>query len=230
MRWIGQGNWQALVNYLKDGTATLTSNLALLSAWTGNVTYIISAKNSTDNVLLYPAPQNLKHLLDVGTNLYMTPTSTLQYYTIDGGYFRLIDGGTTSSDSIYLRYVKQHSDLSVDAAASTVITDTCTTSGTTVSAFTGVIATHAGGRFVGTDSGGHTFDRLITAYVSSTSFTIDSAVTDDGSTCTGYIVPPSQNDIEIDSQYWDQVLNEAFYIYCGRYPTQSNIARLHLGT
>jgi len=226
-KWIASQNWMALRLYVKDGSASLTANTALLSAWTGGVFEIISAKNTTDNLLVYPMPEDLKHYLELGTNPYISPSLTLQYYTKDSGYFKLLDGTVTSTDTIYLRYVKEHTDLTTGAGASTVVYDgTCTTLLTAVTNFTGVLSTHVGGRFVGTDTGGHTFDRLITAYVSSTAFTIDSAVTDDGATCAGYIIPPSQNDIEIDSQYWDEVLQEAFKIYVQRYPTTMNIARL----
>lgn len=233
VRWATNRNWMALRSYIKDGTATLSSGQSLLSAWTGTPFIILSAKNSTDNVIVRPVPQELKHVMDVSLNSYLVPSTTDQYYSIENGYFTLLDNTGTSTDSIYLRYVKEHTDLSVGAGASTVVYDasfTYTVATLTISNFTGVISTHVGGKLIGTDAGGNLFERLITGYVSSTSFTIDSALTNAGTACTsGYIVPPSQNDIEIDSQYWDEVLQEAYKIYLRRYPIKDNIARLQVG-
>jgi hypothetical protein len=229
-KWLASQNWRALRSYIKDGSASLTAGSALLSAWSGNVFEIISAKNTTDSVFVYPMDEDLKHFLELGNSQYISPSLFNQYYAIDNGYFRLLDGVGTSTDTIYLRYIKEHTDLAVGSGASTLVYDasfTYTVATLTITNFTGVISTHVGGRLVGTDAGGNLFDRGITSYISSTSFTIDSALTNAGTACTvGYITPPAQNDIEIDSQYWDEVLEEAFKIYIQRYPTEKNIARI----
>ncbi len=217
-KWAANRDWMALRHYIKDGTATLSAGASLLTAWTGTPFIIISARNSTDGMVIKPVPSELKHYFDTGEySNYFAPSTTKQYYSVENGYFTLLDGTGTSTDTIYLRYIKQHTDLTAGAGASTVVQDTDFTSLlTAITNFTGVLSTHVGGRFVGTDSDSNHFDRLITAYVSSTAFTIDSALTADGATGTGYIVPPSQNDIEIDSQYWNEVLQEAFNIFLQR--------------
>jgi hypothetical protein len=214
---------------------SLTGGQSLLSAWTGNVSVILSAKNSTDNVIVSPVPQALKHAFDVALNQYLSPSASNQFYSIENGYFTLLDGTGTSTDSIYLRYVKEHADLSVGAGASTVVYDAAFSiapvgTGTIVTDFGGVIATHVGGTLTGKDNSGNPFSRLITSYISSTSFTIDSTVTSAGSCTLGYITPPSQNDIEIDSQYWDEVLQEAYKIYLKRYPTEKNLRALQVAS
>jgi hypothetical protein len=234
-KWVINENWMALRNYIKDGTVSLTGGQSLLTAWTGNVSVILSAKNSTDNVFVHPVPQWLKHAFDVALNQYLSPSATNQFYSIENGYFTLLDGTGTSTDAIYLRYVKEHSDLSVGAGASTVVYDAAFTvspsgTGLIVTDFTGVIATHVGGTLTGKDNSGNPFSRLITSYISSTSFTIDASLTDNGNCTLGYITPPSQNDIEIDSQYWDEVLQEAYKIYLKRYPTDKNLARLQVAS
>jgi hypothetical protein len=224
----------ALRSYLKDGTATLTAGQSLLTAWTGTPSTILSAKNSTDNVIIQPVPQGLKHVFDTAMySNYFAPSATNQYYSIENGYFTLLDGTGTSVDSIYLRYVKEHSNLSAGATASTILYDasfTYTVATLTISLFGSSIATsHVGGRVTGTDAGGNYFDRLITGYVGTGSFTIDSALTNAGTACTaGYVIPPSQNDIEIDSQYWDEVLQEAYKTYLKRVPTENNLRSLQV--
>jgi hypothetical protein len=231
-KWLSEQNWMALRFYIKDGTATLSANIALLTAWTGTVWEILSAKNNTDSKIILPAPENIKYEMMDGVNIYLTPTIDKQYYVKDAGYFRLLDGKTDTADVIYLRYIKEHTDLSVAAGASAPVYDasfTYTVATLTITNFTGVITTHVGGKLVGTDAGGNLFERLITGYVSSTSFTIDSALTNAGTACTlGYIIPPSQNDIEIDSQYWDEVLQSAYRIYLKRSPTTQNIEALKI--
>jgi hypothetical protein len=149
-KWTKEQNWIALKSYLKDGSASLSANTVLLSAWTGGVFEILSAKNNTDNVLILPCPEYLRYELESDVNPYLTPSATRQYYVNDGGYFRLLDGTSTSVDEIYLRYVKEHADLTVNNAT----------------------------------------------------------------------------DIQIESQYWDEVLQEAFKIYISRDPTDRNIARI----
>jgi hypothetical protein len=232
VKWAISDNWMALRSYLKDGTATLSGGQALLSAWTGNVSIILSAKNSTDNKFIYPVPQKLKHILDVSLNSYLTPSVNIQYYDVNNGYFILLDGTGASTDAVYLKYVKEHSDLTVGAGASEPVYDAAwTLSGTTVTNFTGVLSTHVGGTFTGLGLSSVPSARLITSYVSSTSFTIDSAfIGGDTSGTHGIIIPLSQNDIEIDSQYWDEVLQEAYKIYAKRYPTKENIVRMQIGT
>jgi len=151
--WVQRGDWMALRSYLLDGSATLENNSKTLSSWTGTPFIILSAKNSTDNVLINEAPQELKHVLDTGMySNYFTASATNQFYVVTGGSFVLIDGGTTTGDTVYLRYVKEHTNLTV----------------------------------------------------------------------------ANSTDIEIDSQYWDELLQEAYKIYLRRYPTTKNMQALQI--
>lgn len=230
-KWVIQKDWMALRNYLKDSSATLASGTSILTAWTGTPYIILAAKNVTRNVYIRPVANDptLKYLIDVGANQYVSASLTIQYYSIENGYFTLLDGTVGGTDTINLRYVKEHSDLIVGAGASTVIYDASfSSSSKLITGFSGVSASHVGGTITGTDSGGNPFSRLITSYVGTGSVLMDSALLADGGCTYGYVTPPSQNDIEIDSQYWDEVLQEAYKIYARRYPTAKNVARIQV--
>jgi hypothetical protein len=152
-KWASERNWVALRSYLKDGSANLTNNAAALSSWTGTPFIIISARNSTDSVYIRPVPQEYKHVFQTSEySNYFTGSATAQWYSIEDGNFTLIDGGTTSTDAIYLRYVMGHTNLTVDNAT----------------------------------------------------------------------------DILVDSQFWGELLNEAYKIYLRRVPTNKNIKALQV--
>jgi hypothetical protein len=93
-------------------------------------------------------------------------------YVLSGGQIDLPIGVPVVTDVVY------------DAAF------TYTVATLTITGFTGVIASHLGAEFVGTDAGGNLFKRTITSILSSSSFTINSALTNTGTSCTlGYILP-----------------------------------------
>ena len=88
-------------------------------------------------------------------------------------------------------YTSNLASVSLAPNAGTVVSDTAfTAAAKTITAFTGVVASHVGGEFIGLDNGGNAFKRSIVSYVSSTSFTINSALVADGAGTNGFIVPP----------------------------------------
>ena len=101
----------------------LSSNVKALSGWTGTASWILSAYNTTDSLPVVPVPQRIVPYTSAGGNSYLLASATNQMYTIDGGNFRLLDGVSNSTDSITLRYIKAHSDLSVGGASDIIITD-----------------------------------------------------------------------------------------------------------
>jgi hypothetical protein len=116
----------------------------------------------------------------------------------EGDVIRLYKGSsftiTTGTDTTELKYVRTPKVGTVSAG--TVVYDNAyTITGTTVTAFTGVLQTHIGATLVGNDASAVPFAKAITGYISSTSFTIDSTVTNPGSCTGGFIVP--QNSIAI---------------------------------
>jgi hypothetical protein len=116
-KWAASENYTALRSYLLDGSANLTNSVAALSSWTGTPFIILSAKNSTDNVYIRPAPQRLKHAFETSEySNYFKASTTAQWYSVENGNFTLLDGTTTSTDAIYLRYIKGHTNLTVDNA------------------------------------------------------------------------------------------------------------------
>ena len=95
-------------------------------------------------------------------------------YTLSGGSVSLPIGTATGTTVVY--------DAAFTYASATLI----------ITDFAGVSAAHLGAELLGTDAGGNRFKRIITSILSSTSFTIDSALTNSGASCTlGYINPIS---------------------------------------
>jgi hypothetical protein len=105
---------------------------------------------------------------------------------------------TTASDTIEIKYYRQPK-IGTATSTSVVYDGAFTSSGITISAFTGMTQALVGGTFVGNDTGSHTFARAITKYISTTSFEISSALTDDGATGVGFIIPPSSNTAAVTS-------------------------------
>lgn len=89
-------------------------------------------------------------------------------------------------------YKKKSGSLTITFTSTPTVVPQATFSvtGTAVTGCSGVLASHVGGKFVGKDSGGNSFVRTISAYVSTSAFTIDSAPAANGSGTIGYIVPP----------------------------------------
>ena len=121
--------------------------------------------------------------------------------------------GAGASDSITLRYIKRHVPITNGQASTAVVSDTAfTATGMAITNFTGTLSTHVGGTFAGTDSAAAPFSRLIVAYVSSTAFTIASALAADGASTNGYIIPPNGSDIAVTSTYWPMILDLAYAV------------------
>jgi hypothetical protein len=100
---------------------------------------------------------------------------------------------TTATDTVEVKYYRNakigsvSSDVLIYDPLFTVATD-----GITVSAFSGVVASHLGGIFLGSDLNVIKFARTIIKIVNSTSFILSSPVTA-GPGDTGYIIPPNSN-------------------------------------
>lgn len=102
-------NWHALRLLTAEEAQTLSNNAKALSSWTGGVMYILAAQNATDTVDILPLPTQQQRFIKttIGFNNFINGSTTRQYYVIDAGSFRLLDGGTTTNDSVKLRYLKQ---------------------------------------------------------------------------------------------------------------------------
>jgi hypothetical protein len=101
---------------------------------------------------------------------------------------------TTATDTIELKYYRQPK-IGTTSSASVVSDATLTlaSDGLTVSAFTGVLASHLGGTLVGIDYGGASFARPIVGYISSTSCLLGGSALTAGAATNGHIIPPNSN-------------------------------------
>lgn len=120
-RQIVAGNFNALQSYRNREGKALTNNVLALTSWTGTAAFILSAYNSTDTLIVNRLPDGYMGIARAGSNAYYTPSTTNQFYQIEGGSFVLLDGGTTTGDTIVLEYVKAHSDLSAGGASDTLV-------------------------------------------------------------------------------------------------------------
>lgn len=132
------------------------------------------------------------------------------FYFHDGDALRFYAGTsftvTIASDTIELKYYRQPAVGTL--SAQTVVYDAAfTISGTTVTNFTGVLAAHVGGTLVGTDAVAALFNRVITKYVSSTSFEISSTVTNAGACTVGYIIPAGAFSVAITRGTYVDILD-----------------------
>jgi hypothetical protein len=118
---IEAGNFNALKGYIAIEEQALSNNTKALSGWTGGVAWILSAMNSTDGVIVRRLPDGYESVAKSGSNSYYTPSSTEQFWKQEGSTFRLLDGSTTTNDTIRLEYVKQHSALSAGGASDILI-------------------------------------------------------------------------------------------------------------
>lgn len=118
------------------------------------------------------------------------------FYVNEGDVLRIYKGSsftiTTATDTIEIKYYRQPKVGSASSAA-VVSGTTWTSSSTTITSFTGMTTALVGGIFVGLDNGANAFARTITQYVSTTSFTISSALVAGGAGTNGYIIPPGAN-------------------------------------
>lgn len=108
--------------YMAVEAQSLSNNTKALSSWTGGVMEILSAYNATDSLPVSRLKDTLYSHVQTGGNGFLTASTTRQYWLRDGSSFRLVDGGTTTGDSISLRYIKPHTDLSAGGASDILVT------------------------------------------------------------------------------------------------------------
>lgn len=119
---IRNSNFSALSGYLTEDTQSLSNNVKALSSWSGGVAWILGAYNVTDSVPIKSLEdQSLRFYVESGGSTYLAASATNQYWVRDGSNFRLLDGTSTSNDSVRLRFIKQHADLSANGATDIAI-------------------------------------------------------------------------------------------------------------
>jgi hypothetical protein len=205
--------WDALQGFTNSEAQSLSSNSKSLSSWnSGNgIAKILAVYDTTLSLPCRYVPQNIFNWASTGGNTLVTASATNPLWSVINS--TLYVQGAGASDSITLRFVKRHVSITSNQASTAVISDTAwTSSTTTITNFTGTLTTHVGGTFVGTDNGGNVFSRLITAYVSASSFSIASALTADGAGTYGYIIPPNGSDIAVPNTYWPHILDLAYAV------------------
>lgn len=99
-------SWDFFRSLANQEAKTLTANVYALDSWTGGVFHIIGVKNATKGISVFKMPEGMNYLGDTSDNDYFVADAKDQYWTTDGGNFRLIDGSATTADSINLRYIK----------------------------------------------------------------------------------------------------------------------------
>lgn len=114
-------NWNALRGYVTTEAQSLANNAKALTGWTGGVSWILSAWNATDNIAVNRLPDGYDAVARAGTNTYYTGSTTVQFWKQEAETFRLIDGGTTTGDSIRLEYVKAPVTLASNGASEVMV-------------------------------------------------------------------------------------------------------------
>ena len=205
-----------LVNYIQEGTGALSSNAISLDSFSPAVDTILSVEDDTTSRPVARLMEGVKDLTDntgiagwaAGTYSATAANNTSNpvWYVQNNSLYVI---GVTATDTVRIRYIQKHTDLAAGGAAATVVSDTTfSATSTAVTGFTGTLTSHVGGTFVGLDSGANPFSRQIVAYVSSTAFTISSALVADGAGTNGYIIPLTSS-ILIPSQYHHIILDVA---------------------
>lgn len=121
LKQLAAGNMNALGTYKNREGQALSNNAKALSAWTGGVSAILSAYNSTDALIVKRLPDGYVGVARSGANTYYTPSTTNQFWVREAGSFILLDGGATTGDTIVLEYIKDHTDLSAGGASDTLV-------------------------------------------------------------------------------------------------------------
>lgn len=174
-----------------DTTGLYTVDLSGLNPFIDKIIRVVHRKaDNTRTLVNLLTPREAEKVTSL-TTLY----STSIFGVNEGESIKLYAGSsftvTTATDTIELVFYRQPTVST--AVTPTVVYDaafTVAADGITVSAVTGVLAAHVGGMFVGTDYGGLLFSKIISGYISSTSFVLSSAVTA-GAGTLGYIIPPA---------------------------------------
>lgn len=214
---------EALQSYVVEETVSLSGGTYALSTLASGVgaIYVMSAYNSTDNAIIKPLPAWMRPVIQSSANTLLSD----QYWLIDGGNIRVVGTDVAGTESIIIKFVKNHPALAANGSAGTVVSDVAwNATGTAVTNFTGTVATHVGATFAGLDSGGNPFNRIITAYVSATAFTINTALVADGAGTNGYIIPPASGEIIVPSTHWGIILDLATVHALEADPSNQNLA------
>jgi len=217
---------EALQSYVVEESVALSGGVYSLGSLASNngALDIISVYNSTDTAVVYPLPSEFRATVQAGVNALLSE----QYWFVDGGNLRVVGTGVAGTETVTIKFIKNHPALSANGAAGTVVSGTSfSATGTAVTSFTPgtVLASHVGAKFVGLDNGANAFDRTIVAYVSATAFTINSALVADGAGTNGYIIPIATAEIIIPSTYWGQILDLSTMLALEADPSDTNLAR-----
>lgn len=112
-------HWIALDSYITEVAGTLASNTLALSSWTPAVWYPIAAYNATSSVPVYRFNGRHRFFSKTGGNTYLASSSTFQQWYIKGG--SLVVDGSGATDSILLRYIQVHTNLSANGSTDILI-------------------------------------------------------------------------------------------------------------
>ena len=112
-------NWEALSGYLNEEAQSLVANVKTLASWTGGVAHIIGAYDTTTSVPIKSFTGRNRFFTGTGGNQYLLAGLANLFYVLDAASIRVI--GSAATDSITLRYVKQHTDLSANGASDIVV-------------------------------------------------------------------------------------------------------------
>ena len=115
-------NWNALKGYIATEAQSLTNNEKTLASWTGGVFAVLSAYNATDALLVKRLPDGYDGVARAASNTYYSPSTTNQFWKQESLTFRLLDGATTTNDSIRLEYVKNPVTLASNGASEVMLT------------------------------------------------------------------------------------------------------------
>jgi len=220
----------ALQNHIVEYSGALASSKlslttsGLTTPASGGVLQILEVYNTDDSKFIHPSPRINKLFVQNSLNSFLDE----QYWTVNAGSLEVFGSGVAATENITMRFIKGHVNHVAGGGAVTVVSDTAwTASSTTITNFTGTLASHVGSIFAGLDNGANAFSRTIASYVSGTSFTINSALVADGAGTNGYIIPASATtgDLEVPKEWWEEALDMATIIGLESDPDSTNLAR-----
>lgn len=115
-------HYHLLGAYVVSSSNALSNNTVSLASFNSNdIGWILNAYNTTDTFPIKKLPQKLWSWSQADGNSYLTASETNQFYILDGGNFRLIDGSTTTGDTITLRFILKHRAMTAnDSTADTL--------------------------------------------------------------------------------------------------------------
>jgi hypothetical protein len=105
--------------YWASEEQTLSSNVKALSGWTGTAQYILTARNTTTNLPIYPLPSELEDFIRTSQNKYLTAGTSNMYYMVDGANLRVL--GSAATDKVTLSYIKAHAALSAGGSTDILV-------------------------------------------------------------------------------------------------------------